>query len=41
MQYFFKYLLKYFEYYFLFKNLDQDNDERLKVQDFLTSINTL
>ena len=33
--------MKYFEYYFLFKNLDQDNDERLKVNDFTNSITLL
>lgn len=34
LQPFLAYCLKYFAYYFLFKNLDEDNDERLRVTDF-------
>ncbi len=33
--------MKYFGYYFLFKNLDSDNDDRLKVNDFIEGINLL
>lgn len=32
---FLQYLLLYFGYYFIFKSLDIDNDERLKIDDFI------
>jgi hypothetical protein len=35
---FLKYLFQYFGYYFIFKSLDNDNDERLKVDDFISGI---
>lgn len=31
-------IIEYFSYYFLFKKLDTDNDERLKVEDFVHGV---
>jgi hypothetical protein len=35
---FLAYVRKYFGYYFLFKNLDNDNDDRLRVNDFVEGL---
>lgn len=38
LQTFLKYCVIYFGYYFMFKILDSDNDERLKVNDFISEL---
>lgn len=38
LQAFLTWTLKYFGYYFMFKNLDTDNDDRLRVNDFVAGL---